>query len=179
MEQLRQIKSYKKMFKATDMEYDEFNRWLQDLGLLHSQRICESCNVPMQQRNPKGNRREGPWRCRSRGCGDRDKEVGFYVDTFFENSKITPLEVFQLSFCWVNNRLTHENIREELRRDDGSTIGKQTLVDWSQFFRDICCEWFIQNPQMIGGPNVVVEIDETYVYKRKYNRGRLPENRKV
>lgn len=31
---------------------------------------------------------------------------------------------------------------------------------------------------MIGGPGTEVEIDETYVFKRKYNVGRLPQNRR-
>ncbi|VDP54277.1 unnamed protein product [Heligmosomoides polygyrus] len=29
-----------------------------------------------------------------------------------------------------------------------------------------------QQPRRIGGPNKLVQIDETYVVKRKYNRGR-------
>lgn len=38
-------------------------------------------------------------------------------------------------------------------------------------------EWFVRNPKTIGGPGTEVEIDETYVFRRKYKLGRLPQNR--
>lgn len=47
-----------------------------------------------------------------------------------------------------------------------------TLVDWNQFFRDVCFQYFVLNPVQIGGPGVIVEIDESLFARRKYNRGR-------
>jgi hypothetical protein len=79
----------------------------------------------------------------------------------------------RLSFYWCKKgKLTYDEIREEIRdsRED---------VDWFQYFRDICVRWLINNPQLIGGPGEIVELDETYVFKRKNNVGRMPENRRV
>ena len=45
-------------------------------------------------------------------------------------------------------------------------------MDWYNFVRDICIQYFIDHPAVIGGPGKEVEIDESKFGKRKYNRGR-------
>jgi hypothetical protein len=37
------------------MEYDEFNEWLKNIGLLHNHRNCDE---PMKQQKAKGRERE-------------------------------------------------------------------------------------------------------------------------
>ena len=34
-------------------------------------------------------------------------------------------------------------------------------MDWYNFVRDICAEYFLAHPAVIGGPGVEVEIDES------------------
>uniref|UniRef100_A0A914XX05 Uncharacterized protein n=1 Tax=Panagrolaimus superbus TaxID=310955 RepID=A0A914XX05_9BILA len=58
--------------------------------------------------------------------------------------------------------------------DEGKTISLGTLVTWKQYFRDLCSEDLDANPIIIGGPGIEVQIDETVITKRKYNRGRMP-----
>ena len=50
-----------------------------------------------------------------------------------------------------------------------------TIVDWYNFHRDVCAQYFLDHPVMIGGPGKTVEIDESKFSKRKYNRGRYVE----
>ena len=38
---------------------------------------------------------------------------------------------------------------------------KLTIVDWFNFHRDVCAQYFIDNPVMLGGPGKIVEIDES------------------
>ena len=45
-------------------------------------------------------------------------------------------------------------------------------MDWYNFIRDVCFQYFIDNPAVIGGPNVEVEIDESKFGKRRFHRGR-------
>ena len=49
-------------------------------------------------------------------------------------------------------------------------VGSATAVDWYNFIRDICIQFFIDHPAVVGGPGKEVEIDESKFGKRKYNR---------
>ena len=50
------------------------------------------------------------------------------------------------------------------------------IVDWNQYCRDISRFPFHKNAVQIGGPEHIVEIDESLSSTRKYNRRRiLPE----
>ncbi|XP_025152732.1 uncharacterized protein LOC112588147 [Harpegnathos saltator] len=57
--------------------------------------------------------------------------------------------------------------KEELELSD------KTIVDWSSFCREVCVLWLENQQNPIGGEEIVVEIDEAKIGKRKYNRGRL------
>ena len=54
-------------------------------------------------------------------------------------------------------------------------VAAQTAVDWYNFIRDACAQYFIDHPAIIGGPGVEVEIDESKFGKKTYNRGRQVE----
>ena len=70
-------------------------------------------------------------------------------------------------------------------------LNKQTLIDWSQFFRDICSRWLLDHPIRykmfekrksksnfrLGGVGHTVQIDECLIAKRKHHRGRLVPER--
>ena len=49
-----------------------------------------------------------------------------------------------------------------------------TIVDWYNFHRDVCAQYFIDHPLQIGGAGKV-EIDESKFGQRKYNRERYQE----
>jgi len=52
-------------------------------------------------------------------------------------------------------------------------VTDHTAVDWYNFLRDICAQYFVDHPTVIGGPGTEVEIDESKFGRRKYNRGRI------
>jgi hypothetical protein len=43
MEELREIYSSTKLALKTNYHYDEFNKWLVSVGLLHNRRTCNGC----------------------------------------------------------------------------------------------------------------------------------------
>ncbi|ODM92408.1 putative transposase-like protein [Orchesella cincta] len=50
--------------------------------------------------------------------------------------------------------------------------GKDAALDWYSFCRQICYDVVAEMNICIGGDGLHVEIDETHIFKRKYNRGR-------
>lgn len=60
---------------------------------------------------------------------------------------------------------------ENLKRKTGIKC-VHTIVDWLNFCRDICTQYFLLHPIILGGEGSVVEVDEAVLVKRKYNVGR-------
>jgi hypothetical protein len=53
----------------------------------------------------------------------------------------------------------------------------KTIVDWRSYFRCICASVIEDSGhELIGGPGLTVEVDETLLFKRKSNTGRLLSN---
>ena len=50
-------------------------------------------------------------------------------------------------------------------------LASEAIVKWRNLCRDICAEYFIQHPIALGGPGVVVEIDESAFVRRKHHAG--------
>ena len=44
-------------------------------------------------------------------------------------------------------------------------------MGWYNFAREVCLQIAILDNEQIGGPGIVVEVDESKFGKRKYNRG--------
>ena len=66
--------------------------------------------------------------------------------TFFEHSHLPLDTLFQLMYYWSRKMDTIETLMREL--DIGST---RTIVDWRNFCRDVCAEYYIRHPLQIGG----------------------------
>jgi hypothetical protein len=73
--------------------------------------------------------------------------------------------VLWLVWHFVHNQ-THHNTK--LHLDLGSKNDK-TLVDWFNFCREVCDWWMANKSKKLGGPVVVVEIDESYMAGRQKN----------
>ena len=51
-------------------------------------------------------------------------------------------------------------------------VTEKMIIAWFQFFRDVCSNELLANPIQIGGPGVVIQIDEILMTKWKDHRGR-------
>ena len=157
----------RKLYQKLSLSDSEFDTWLKNMGLLHSKRTCGS---RMKLLNPKKDKRYGNWRCARKSC---KKENGFLVGTQFEGTHLSLKEVFQISYYVARQTHTQEEIQFDMQREDGSTLSRESIVDWKSIF----CEAFgwniCNNPVIIGGPGITVEIGETVLTKRKYHRGQL------
>lgn len=134
-------------------------------GLLSEHAMCEECGQEMIER-PERVKDGFMFFCRKRSCR---KSKSIRVNSFFENSRLQLTNIMLFLHLWANE-FTEKLIMNQF------DFSKKTIVDWTRFCRDLCIFEFEQDESMIGGSGSVVEIDETLLIKRKYNRGRMVSN---
>lgn len=70
--------------------------------------------------------------------------------------------------------MTQAQIKEELM------LGDHTAVDWDMFCRELCDVIINRHEcEQIGGPGIIVQIDESKIGKRKYHKGHRVEGQWV
>jgi len=53
-------------------------------------------------------------------------------------------------------------------------VTKKTVIDWSSFSREVCQFWLEEGSEVLGGEDVVVEIDEAKIGHRRYKKSNTP-----
>ena len=136
-------------------------------GVLPSSVDCPRCQKPCNLNN------DGVWRCseshvvpktrKRRYCGFRitDKK-----GTFLDHCHLPTWKVVLFVNHWINKLWDHETVVNNLG------ITRKTSVDWRSFCSEVTEDW-LSNQDSIGGDGIVVEIDETLIAKRQYERGRV------
>ncbi|CAF2988618.1 unnamed protein product [Rotaria sp. Silwood2] len=81
------------------------------------------------------------FRCR-RCRGTKSIRVG----TFFEQSHLPLSAIFEIMYYWSREEDSIKQIMHEAEVGSNTTV-----VDWKNFCRDICAEYFLRNPAQIGG----------------------------
>ena len=79
------------------------------------------------------------------------RSAGLRDGTFFAKSHLT-LQQWMVLMYWCSYRCSQE-----------AKVEENTAVQAYQYFRDICSWWLLNHdaPLMLGGPGVVVHIDES------------------
>jgi len=86
--------------------------------------------------------------------------------TFFSRSRLSIPQILKIIIYFVNDITVSQ-------ASAFSKLGHSTIIDWYSFCREVCAHALDMDNMVIGGPGIKVEIDETLMFKRKYNRGRL------
>jgi hypothetical protein len=135
---------------------------LREVGLLARQMKCDSCSEWMYEaRMSTGDGIR--WRCMRRGCR---KTKSIRSGSFFEHVRLGLSKSMLLLHLWS------KSYSEKLMLEDFD-FSVKTVVDWSRFCRELCEYSIDSTDMMIGGEGVTVELDETVIVKRKYDRGRM------
>jgi hypothetical protein len=143
---------------------DKSTAYLREKGLLHDGHYCMKCSIWMSLVKDKSREHDGyVWRCKL--CKSK---ISVRADAFWATLKINlNVAVFLLYLFARDVQLC---IAVTLFNE---TINEKTVSDYYNLYRDLMSRDMIDNPAILGGPGVIVELDESkYGGKRKDNNGR-------
>lgn len=76
-------------------------------------------------------------------------------NSWFYNSKLTLGEIVLFTYFWYN-KISLKQVRKEY------SFSSKTVVDWASFCREVSIDIiFGESKEAIGGPGIIVEIDES------------------
>lgn len=139
------------------------------LDFLHSKHVfyetynCPLCLLPM-----KLYKEQSCFRCNRRRCNSRSNRVSIRIGTFFYHSQMSCSDILKLAHLW----LARVPVKSTILLTGHSP---NTVCSFFNHFRKLVSSSLMLEDQIIGGPNVIVEVDETKLGKRKYNRGHMVE----
>lgn len=163
---------------------------------------CPKCASYMSARKENGLYLGWRWRCNKRNVYGGSRCSGAMnpaKNTFFEHSHMGICEILAIIVSFVIRipiNFLHEELNEWRKARNLRVLSKSTLVDYFCFCREITEVVSSHDYHMLGGPgNIVgflirfnnlyyifnitgctVEVDETFLTKRKYNRGRMTDS---
>jgi len=140
--------------------------------LIANESICVACRRPrfLRPNARRGNVDGYQWRCAS--CASR---TSVRAGSFFARHSRLSLKIqILLLYEWSNDSPIKDIERE-------CNVSHRTAVRFCRRCRNTCIRYCQLNPVTVGGVHVVnghvqsrvVEIDDTYFSRRKYNRGRF------
>ncbi|CAL4116163.1 unnamed protein product [Meganyctiphanes norvegica] len=147
-------------------------RWFQQHQLLKSEMKCDHCEHDMSWKTDMEMKRykEGFfWKCEIKSCRKLYCRKNIKVGSVFERSKICLKKWLHIIYKWsksVGVTAASEQIN----------IDNKTMGQCYSFFREICEQYFKENPVKLGGPGITIEINEFFLSDGgKRNRGAEPQ----
>lgn len=100
-------------------------------------------------------------RCPNKQCRSRKSllSLTFFAELHFPLRKYIALFYYWASITSISTASEH------------LLISENSLVDHFNLIREVCSQHLINNPIRLGGPDIVVQIDESVFVKAKYNLG--------
>lgn len=142
--------------------------FLREHGVLPSAVQCPNCNRECTYREE-----QRLWRCTGSSRVPKKKKrrycdfsISDSKGTFFQGVNLPLWKVVVFVNHWLSPHWDHHTVIHCLG------ISSKISVDWRSFCSEVTEFWF-QHQEAIGGPDTVVEIDETLIVRRKYGRGRV------
>lgn len=145
-------------------------KWLEELDLIPQTKYCKTHKKEMiiQNKNIFG----------LFVCNTKNKRhtISRADNTWFERSKFSPEICMLITYCFAKSYSFQQTIEECSIFE--TNVSNETISDRFSFAREVCMFAMDNSFELsgkIGGVGCIVEIDETKIGKRKYERGRIVE----
>ncbi len=143
---------------------------LMSISLLKPYRVCIGCGKNMSLVNHVSSCDGCCWRCLTRGCEKERNKISIRKDSFFENFRISLVDIFTVAFCWSQDKSILDVGRD-------FTINKKTTIKIYSMLRTMAGNCVDNEEFMLGGQGVICQIDESlFSHKIKAHRGRSPRS---
>lgn len=153
------IPSMKLRELMTTLNSDESTiSYLIDNNILEPIKKCYKCKKIMKLNLKKKNFR----------CDRCILTSTIFKKTFFENCKLSIADLLLISYLFLIKTPVSGII-------EATSHSSTTICAWTIYLRQLLGESICPYSQKIGGEGIIVEIDETKLGKRKYNRGHFVE----
>lgn len=129
-------------------------------GVLYDKHDCKECGTKMVLSLSKG-----IFRCPKKDCR---KETSVRLHSFFDGHKMKCFKILFIAYLWLIKTPFMSIVA-------ASASGTSQVSGLQKKFRELIASSLEVDDTVIGGPGIVVEIDESKFGKRKYNRGHRVE----
>ena len=134
-------------------------------GLIKETPNCTKCGKLMQLVKDNSVLNKYIYMCRSRAANNKHKYKEYITkDSFFESSRLPLSQLVELIYFW-----SYESSVKQVVLYTG--ISNKAIIQWFQYFRDVCSWKLLSDPIVFGGQGCRVQIDESKFMKLKHNRG--------
>lgn len=125
-------------------------------GFIKSEKKCWRCKRPMAF-----NIDLKLFRCYKKNCG---VQKSIFQHSFFATCRLGIHNLLWIAYLFLYNTPTSSIVKM-------TGISSKTICEWVFFIRQMLADMIDFCDVKIGGPGVIVEVDETKLGKRKYHKG--------
>lgn len=136
-------------------------RYLASKSIFYETLPCPGCRDPMVRDLSKK-----VFRCPKKQC--KQRELSLKKHTFFYSSRLPCFEIMRIARMWLADSTRNSTLKL-------TGHSSKTITSMFNYFRQLVTQDLTQEKQIIGGQDIIVEIDETKLGKRKYHRGHRVE----
>ena len=140
------------------------------LGLLNRDQRCPNCQEMCFWTKYLKSKDGWAWKCQTKLCQNYKNYISIRKGSFFANSNIPLPKWLHLMYLWATKA---SNKQTQLQ----TGLSNHTIIDAFACLREICGRYLQENPIQLGGPGIIVQVDESqFSHKPKHHRGRAAEN---